>query len=73
VLEQSWQINFCEGVLLMATGAAPALDPKVEAETEEKTETSEVAQAQPVTFKQRIVNLLHEIFQGREEYSGWRQ
>ncbi|MGA2413339.1 MAG: hypothetical protein ABSF59_02770 [Candidatus Sulfotelmatobacter sp.] len=53
----------------MATGAAPALDPKVEA----KNETSEVAQAQPLTLKQRIVHLLQEIFAGREEYSGWRQ
>jgi hypothetical protein len=51
----------------MATGAAPALDPKVE----EKNETTE--QAQPLSLKQRIVSLLHEIFGGRDEYLGWRQ
>lgn len=53
----------------MATGAAPALDPKVE----EKNETTETQQAQPLTLKQRVVALLHEIFGGREEYLGWRQ
>jgi hypothetical protein len=54
----------------MATGAAPALDPKVEA----KTETAQPSEAlQPATFKQRIKHLLHEIFEGRDEYLGWRQ
>jgi hypothetical protein len=53
----------------MATGAAPALEPKVDA----KTETTESGKAQPLTLKQRFVHLLHEIFQGREEHLGWRQ
>jgi hypothetical protein len=53
----------------MATGAAAGLDPKVE----EKNETSETHQAQPLSLKQRIVAVLHEIFGGREEYLGWRQ
>ncbi len=53
----------------MATGAAPALDPKVE----EKNEATETHQAQPLSLKQRIVGLLHEIFGGRDEFLGWRQ
>jgi len=53
----------------MATGAAPALEPKADT----KTETAETAQAQPVTLKQRIERLLHEIFAGREDHLGWRQ
>ncbi len=53
----------------MATGAAPALEPKAET----KVETTETCEAQPVTIKQRIKHLLHEIFHGREEYAGWRQ
>jgi len=60
----------------MATGAAPALDPKVDTKTETvgtKTETTETSTAQPVTLKQRIGHLLHMIFQGREEHLGWHQ
>lgn len=53
----------------MATGAAPALDPKVE-ETEVSKEAS---QDQPLTLKGRIVSFLTHVFQGREEYTGWRQ
>jgi len=53
----------------MATGAAPALDPKVET----KPETTEPTQPQPVTFRRRIQHLLGQIFQGREEFLGWRQ
>jgi hypothetical protein len=55
--------------LLMATGTAPALDPKVET----KNESTETQQAQPLSLKQRMGRLLTEIFQGREEYLGWRQ
>jgi hypothetical protein len=54
----------------MATGAAPALDPKGETKTETKTET---ATAQPATVKERIVAVLTHIFAGRNEYLGWRQ
>jgi len=53
----------------MAAGAAPA--PEHKAQT--KTETRETGEVQPVTLKERIVNLLHHIFQGREDHSGWRQ
>ena len=54
----------------MATGAAPALDPKAETKTETKTEA---AAAQPTTLKNRIVSALTHIFAGRDEYLGWRQ
>jgi len=53
----------------MATGAAPALDPKLDA----KTETAETGEAQPLTFKQRIGRLFVEIFAGHEEFLRWRQ
>ncbi|HKN16288.1 MAG TPA: hypothetical protein VJX47_05080 [Candidatus Sulfotelmatobacter sp.] len=53
----------------MAAGAAPA--PVKKAET--KTETLESHESQPVTLKQRIEQLLHKIFEGREEHLGWRQ
>ena len=53
----------------MATGAAPALEPKVDA----KTETTETGKAQSSTLKQRFISLLHEIFQGHEDHLGWRQ
>jgi hypothetical protein len=53
----------------MAAGAAPAPDKNVEA-TNEITDTPK---AQPVTLKQRIERLFHEIFEGREEHLGWRQ
>jgi hypothetical protein len=53
----------------MAAGAAPA--PEVKADT--KTETTETAEAQPETLKQRIGRLLHDIFAGRDEYAGWHQ
>jgi hypothetical protein len=54
----------------MATGAAPALDPKAEKKTETKTEAAE---AQPATLKARIVSALTHVFAGRDEYLGWRQ
>jgi hypothetical protein len=53
----------------MATGAAPALEPKVDA----KTEATETGTTQSSTLKQRFVTLLHEIFKGHEEHLGWRQ
>lgn len=53
----------------MAAGAAPA--PEEKADT--TTETTETAGAQPVTLKQRIQNLLHDIFKGREDHLGWHQ
>jgi len=53
----------------MATGAVTAREPKVDTKLEETTET---AAQQPLTLKQRFVRLLHDIFQGREEYLGWR-
>jgi hypothetical protein len=54
----------------MATGAAPAFEPKAETKTETPTETST---AQPVTLKERVVGVLTKIFHGRDEYLGWRQ
>jgi|HubBroStandDraft_1064217.scaffolds.fasta_scaffold466172_2 hypothetical protein len=54
----------------MATGAAPALEQKAET----KTETSpDAGKAQPATLKERVARLLNEIFEGRDEYLGWRQ
>lgn len=53
----------------MATGAAPALEPKRDA----KNETKETVEVQPLTLKQRIERLCCEIFQGHEEYLGWHQ
>jgi hypothetical protein len=53
----------------MATGAVTAREPKVDV----KTETKAASEAQPLTRKQRFVQLLHEIFKGREEHLGWRQ
>ena len=53
----------------MATGAVTAREPKVDTKPDETTET---AKPQPLTRKQRFVRLLHEIFQGRDEYLGWR-
>jgi len=52
----------------MATGAVTAREPNVDT----KPETTETAPQQPLTLKQRFVRLLHEIFEGREEYLGWR-
>lgn len=53
----------------MATGAVTAREPKVDA----KGETPETPQPQPLTIKQRIDRLLHEIFEGHEEHLGWHQ
>lgn len=53
----------------MATGTAPALDPNVG----QKKEGTQSCESQPETFGQRFKNLLHKVFQGREEYLGWRQ
>jgi hypothetical protein len=52
----------------MAAGAAPAPEEKADTTTE-TTETG----AQSVTLKQRIQNLLHQIFKGREDHLGWHQ
>lgn len=53
----------------MAAGAAPAPEKSVKTQDDANQES----QPQPATLKQRIVNKLHEIFAGREEYLGWRQ
>jgi hypothetical protein len=53
----------------MAAGAAPAPEKKIEA----KNETVETSQPQPTGFRQRIERKLTEIFQGHNEYLGWRQ
>jgi len=52
----------------MATGTAPALDPNLEPKP-----TAEAGESQPETFKQRLLNLVHKIFAGREEHLGWHQ
>jgi len=54
----------------MATGAAPALDPKAETEMQKSEEPHK---AQPTTLKERVKAILKAIFEGREEYAGWRQ
>jgi hypothetical protein len=54
----------------MATGTAPALDPKIEAKTET---SSEAFTAQPASFKERVGAMLRTVFEGREEYLGWHQ
>ncbi len=54
----------------MATGAAPAVEPKAETKTET---TAEAGKTQPATLKDRIVAALTHIFAGRDEYLGWRQ
>jgi len=54
---------------IMAAGAAPAPETKVET----KSEAAETSQAQPTTLKERIARKLTQIFHGREEYLGWRQ
>lgn len=51
----------------MAAGAAPAPESKAD----KKTETAKSCEARPVTLKQRIERVLHEIFKGRDEYLGW--
>jgi hypothetical protein len=53
---------------MAVAGAAPAPEKRIET----KDETNEVPQA-PRTLRQRIANKLHQIFEGREEYLGWRQ
>jgi hypothetical protein len=52
----------------MASGAAPALEPKTDSQMETK-DTS----PSPSTLKQRLERLFHFIFEGREEYLGWHQ
>ena len=54
----------------MATGAAPALEPKADTKTETSTETHT---PHPETLKGRFIGLLHKIFAGREEHLGWHQ
>jgi hypothetical protein len=53
----------------MAAGAASAPETKVD----KNPETAESSEGQHISFKQRFERLLHKIFAGREEYSGWRQ
>lgn len=53
----------------MATGAAPALEPKPESQNE----TKETSAPQPLTLKQKIERLARHIFEGREEHLGWHQ
>jgi hypothetical protein len=53
----------------MATGAVTAREPKVDV----KGDTPETPVPQPVTLRQRIKRLLHEIFAGREDHLGWHQ
>jgi hypothetical protein len=53
----------------MATGAVTAREPKVDA----KGDTPETPEPQPVTLRQRIKRLLHEIFAGHEDHLGWHQ
>jgi hypothetical protein len=53
----------------MAAGAAPAPEKKIEA----TNETAETSQSQPTSLRQRIERKLTEIFQGHNEYLGWRQ
>jgi hypothetical protein len=53
----------------MAAGAAPAPEKKLET----KIESAETQHAIPTTLRQRIAARLLEIFQGRDEYAGWRQ
>lgn len=53
----------------MASGAAPALEPK----TDSQMETKETSPQQPSTLKQRLERLLRVVFEGREEYLGWHQ
>ncbi|MGA2019382.1 MAG: hypothetical protein ABSH02_02240 [Candidatus Sulfotelmatobacter sp.] len=55
---------------MTATGAAPAIDPTVETKTETP---GEACKTQPATLKERIGALLRTIFEGRDEYVGWRQ
>lgn len=63
------KINFYGGDSLMATGAAPALEPKAET----TNINAEACNAQPATLKEHVVGLLRKIFEGREEYAGWHQ
>ena len=53
----------------MDAGAAPAPEKSVKTQDD----ANQASPSQPATLKQRIVNKLHEIFAGREEYLGWRQ
>jgi hypothetical protein len=53
----------------MAAGAAPAPEKPLET----KNEASQALPSQPLTLKQRIIQKLHQIFAGRDEYLGWRQ
>jgi hypothetical protein len=55
----------------MASAAAPA--PAPESKLEKTTETTETCEAQPVTLKHRIKELLCKIFEGREEHLGLHQ
>ncbi len=53
----------------MAAGATPAPQKKLETEDEIR----EKPQSQPESLKERIVRRLHQIFEGHQEYLGWRQ
>jgi hypothetical protein len=58
-----------KGTISMAAGAAPAPEKKTEAQDE----TATTSQPQPTGLRQRIERKLTEIFQGHDEYLGWRQ
>lgn len=53
----------------MAAGAKPALDPTIE----KKTEASATPEAQPLSFKDRLVRKLTEIFEHNERLGSTRQ
>ena len=53
----------------MATGAAPALDPKME----NKTKAEKTSETKPLSLKDRIVRKLTEIFQFNEDLGVTRQ
>jgi hypothetical protein len=53
----------------MASGTAPALDPKGDSQTE----TKETCTTHPLTLKQRVQRLFRDIFEGREDHLGWHQ
>ncbi|MFZ0318767.1 MAG: hypothetical protein WAL56_06550 [Candidatus Sulfotelmatobacter sp.] len=55
----------------MATGAAPALDPK--AAESKMDDNGEPSKAKPATLKERVGAVLRTMFEGREEYLGWHQ
>jgi len=53
----------------MAAGSKPALDPTIE----KKAESQETAAAKPLTFKERLLQKLTEIFEHNERLGSTRQ